>query len=213
MPTPNIAGPMWQDVVILFEQGGVMMYPLLLCSLIALSLMFERAFVLRRRRLLPRADQAAAKAWLLGQGPAPQWDQEHLLGQVLQPLFPHLPLPIARLEERFADLGRQVKNRLQRGLALLDTIAGIAPLLGLLGTVLGMIQVFGQLSESGAAKMEALSSGISVALFTTVTGLCIGIPALVAANLYSRQVDNLILELEDQLNDLLDSCPQALIAP
>ena len=126
------------------------------------------------------------------------------LSQVLNPLVPHLPLPVSRLEERFSDLSRKVKNEFEQSLVVLDTIAGIAPLLGLLGTALGMIRVFAQLSTTGAAKMEALSAGISEALFTTVTGLCIGIPALIAANLLVRHIDNLMLQLEDQLNQLLD---------
>ena len=100
---------------------------------------------------------------------------------------------------------------MEQGLVLLDTIAGVAPLLGLLGTALGMIRVFAQLSTTGAAKMEALSSGISEALFTTVTGLCIGIPALIAANLISRHIDNLMLNLEDQLNQLLDENYQIFV--
>ena len=86
----------------------------------------------------------------------------------------------------------------------MDTIAGIAPLFGLLGTALGMVEVFSRLSITGEAKMSALSSGISQALFTTVAGLCIGIPSLIAFNLLSRHIERILIITEDQLNTLID---------
>ncbi len=215
----------WQII----EKGGVMMLPLGLASLMALAIILERVFTLWRMRVFPQAsfdswaefiraelapkqntkesDSKELDSKESGAGPvsldelSPETDA---LSQVLNPLVPHLPLPVSRLEERFSDLSRKVKNEFEQSLVMLDTIAGIAPLLGLLGTALGMIRVFAQLSTTGAAKMEALSAGISEALFTTVTGLCIGIPALIAANLLVRHIDNLMLQLEDQLNQLLD---------
>ena len=95
----------------------------------------------------------------------------------------------------------------------MDTIAGIAPLFGLLGTALGMVEVFSRLSGSGETKMEALSSGISEALYTTVTGLVIGIPALIAYNLLSRQIDNLLLIADEQVNDLLTEFKNSIYQP
>ena len=187
------------------------MYPLSFCSLLALTMIFERAWALRRGQLFPIQARAAWAKWLQDKSGQPPQLAQSILGLVLVPLGPHLPMPLPRLEERFSDYARQVRNRLDRGVVYLDTIAGVAPLLGLLGTALGMIRVFAQLSATGAAKMEALSSGISEALFTTVAGLCIGIPALVAANLFARHIDNLMLQLEDDLNALIDEAGAAMV--
>ncbi len=190
------------------------MIPLGLCSLIALTVIFERLWALNRAKVLPRGALLVWDAWA-AQGAdmkhLPEGSKQAVLQAVLSELADFLPLPVSRLEERFGDLSRKARNRLEQGLVYLDTIAGVAPLLGLLGTALGMIRVFAQLSSTGAAKMEALSAGISEALFTTVTGLCIGIPALIAANLISRQIDNLMLGLEDQLNSLLDAHPLCFV--
>ncbi|MGK0290833.1 MAG: biopolymer transport protein ExbB, partial [bacterium] len=114
------------------------------------------------------------------------------------------PMPHERLEERIADLSRKQKHQLERGMVFLETIAGIAPLFGLLGTALGMVEVFSRLSAMGEAKISALSSGISQALFTTVAGLFIGIPALIAYNLLNRHIQNLLIEAENQINLLVD---------
>ena len=199
----------WQII----EKGGIMMLPLGLASLIALAITLERYYSLSR--VLPKSVFKDWQGFFKEKNTLPEAAKsvakEAALSQVLTPLVPLLPLPVSRLEERFSDLSRKEKNKMEQGLVLLDTIAGVAPLLGLLGTALGMIRVFAQLSTTGAAKMEALSSGISEALFTTVTGLCIGIPALIAANLLSRHIDNLMLNLEDQLNQLLDENYQSFV--
>ncbi|MDT8446543.1 MAG: MotA/TolQ/ExbB proton channel family protein [bacterium] len=189
----------------LFERGGIMMYPLLLCSVLVLTLTIERVLVLRRQSLLPKSALERWRSWL-GQGvpvPLPP-SSPALLDQLLLPILPYFPIPLSRLEERFSDLSRKAKNRLERGVVYLDTIAGVAPLLGLLGTALGMVEVFAKLSLGGQTKIEALSGGISQALLTTVAGLVVGIPALIAANLFTRQIENLLLSAEDQVNGLLD---------
>jgi len=198
---------MYQAVLSLFEQGGVMMYPLLLCSLVSFTLTLERLIVLRSLPLLSQKNFELWSRWIaagIDKDNLPKSNPNTLIDQLLTPLVPYLPIELPRLEERISDLSRKAKNRLERGVVYLDTIAGVAPLLGLLGTALGMVEVFAQLSASGHAKMEALSSGISQALLTTVAGLVIGIPALIAANLLTRHIENLLLKVEDQVNDLLD---------
>lgn len=189
-----------------------MMIPLSFCSLLALTVIIERIYALKPKRLQTLAAKDAWSTWLQKNSAENLPSHpETLLQMVLEPLSSYLPLPVSRLEERFSDLSRKARNRLEQGLVYLDTIAGVAPLLGLLGTALGMIRVFSQLSTTGVAKMEALSAGISEALFTTVTGLCIGIPALIAANLVARHIDNLMLNLEDDLNELLDQHEQRFV--
>ena len=192
-----------EPIYLIYERGGIVMLPLFLCSLLVLIITVERLICLRRRQLLPKAAIARWKARFSGSNEEQiSPNSNALMDQVLGSL--RFPLPISRLEERFADLTRKIKNRLERGLALLSTLAGVSPLLGLLGTALGMIEVFSKLTSQGAPKMEALSQGISQSLVTTVTGLCIGIPALIAYNLIDRHIENLLLNLEDELNSLLD---------
>jgi len=91
---------------------------------------------------------------------------------------------------------KQAANRMERGLVLLEIVAVISPLLGLLGTVIGMVQVFDVISQIGAGHAQALSSGISQALISTIAGLVVAIPALIAYSVYTRKVDNLLLEIE-----------------
>ena len=101
--------------------------------------------------------------------------------------------------------GRQEIVHLERGLGLLETIAAIAPLLGLLGTVLGMIEVFDVVAQQGAGQAQELSGGISQALITTATGLSIGIPALVAYNYFVGKAERLVLDIEDHTDRLIQS--------
>ncbi len=183
------------------------MIPLGICSFIVLLVIVERLLSLRENRLVSKKQFSAWKHWFefeMSRLELPRRKPGSILGSILYSIEDHLPLPRERLEERLADLARKEKHRLERGLVLLDTIAGIAPLFGLLGTALGMVEVFSRLSVVGDAKMGALSSGISEALFTTVTGLCIGIPALIAFNLFSRHIERILIIIEDQLNTLID---------
>lgn len=188
-------------------KGGIMMIPLSICSFFALLIILERLFILRKSRLVSELYFDDWKKWFSDSANTealPENRNPSLLGQILFPLAGVLPLAQNRFEERIADLAHQQKHHLERGLVILDTIAGVAPLCGLLGTAIGMVEVFSRLSVMGEAKMSALSSGISQALFTTVTGLFIGIPALIAYNLFSRHVDNLMIHVEEQLNALID---------
>ena len=205
---------MFEAALALFERGGVMMYPLLVCSILVVTLTLERILVLRNAALLPKNGLQLWADWFgsgLKKDQAPNPNSTALVNQILGPLCPYFPIELPRLEERLSDLSRKAKNRLERGGVYLDTIAGVAPLLGLLGTVLGMVEGFAKLSLAGAAKIEALSSGISEALLTTVAGLLIGIPALGAANLFTRHIENLLLGAEDQINDLLDQYPAQML--
>ena len=196
---------MTEELLILFARGGAMMYPLLLCSLLVVTFAIERALQLNSGRLFTKATLEAWKTRLSsGSMEPPASSSAALLDQMLGPIQGYFPLPIARFEERLSDLSRKARNRLERGLVFLDLIGGVAPLFGLLGTALGMIDVFSKLSSSGQAKIESLSGGISEALFTTVAGLAIGIPALIAANLYARHIENQLLKVEDEINGLLD---------
>ncbi|MBU8921957.1 MAG: MotA/TolQ/ExbB proton channel family protein, partial [Bacteroidales bacterium] len=114
-------------------------------------------------------------------------------------------MDLDELKEAILDQGRQEIRTLERGLVALETIAVAAPLLGLMGTVLGMIKVFNVISEQGIGQASILSGGISEALITTVTGLAVGIPALVAYNLLTNRAESLVLDIEKYSSGLLRS--------
>lgn len=197
---------MLEQIQVIIDKGGIMMIPLGICSFLTVFITLEKIFFLRKGRLLAPSylkqwndffSENQSKSKVNKNAPA-------ILHQVFLPLVDALPMPHERLEERIADLSRKQKHQLERGMVFLETIAGIAPLFGLLGTALGMVEVFSRLSAMGEAKISALSSGISQALFTTVAGLFIGIPALIAYNLLNRHIQNLLIEAENQINLLVD---------
>ena len=198
---------MIEQVQIILEKGGVMMIPLAICSFLVILITVERLLFLRRGKLVSSKYYEQWKKWFSSNMPLnkkPEEQRRSIVGGIFYPISTFFPLGGNRLEERISDLSRKEKHKLEQGLVFLDTIAGIAPLFGLLGTALGMVDVFSRLSLAGEAKMEALSSGISQALFTTVAGLFIGIPALIAYNLFTRHVDNILVRAEDQVNALVD---------
>ena len=183
------------------------MYPLAVCSFLALFISLERILILRKTNLASQKHFNEWKEWLTHfkiDSPVPDSGGSSILTRILEPILCYLPLPHNRLNERLSDLARNQKHRLERGLVYLDTIAGIAPLFGLLGTALGMVEVFSQLAAMKEAQMSALSSGIGQALFTTVTGLFVGIPTLIMFNLLSRHVDDILMTTEEQINLLID---------
>ena len=114
-----------------------------------------------------------------------------------------MSLTAQKLRSSIEDQGRQEVRQLERGLTLLETIAVSSPLLGLLGTVLGMIQVFTVIQEQGIGQASALSGGISEALVTTVTGLFIGIPVLFFYNMFTKRAENFVLDIEKYSNFLI----------
>ncbi len=198
---------MWQQIETILVRGGIMMIPLVICSFLVVLITFERLFILRKSRLVPKRGLSDWQNWFKvwsGLKAHPLPESQTIIGYVMSKTVGLLPLSQNRLEERLGDLARIKKHRLERGLVILDTIAGIAPLFGLLGTALGMVEVFSRLSLMDEAKMNALSSGISQALFTTVAGLMIGIPSLIAFNLFTRRVESLMIAAEDQINSLMD---------
>lgn len=191
----------------ILNKGGIMMIPLLLTSVVGLAVFIERALYLRRRRIL-RKDILSLILSIEDPG-----EVEKTLNQMKNNDGPFINIIRVGLEyrggtkeeirEAILDQGRQEAGKLEKGLAILETVAGIAPLMGLLGTVLGMIKVFRVISEQGLGQTQALSSGISEALNTTVVGLSIAIPALVAFNYFTNKVEDIVLEIEKYSSRLL----------
>lgn len=192
----------------LIQKGGPTMVPLIACSVLALAIALERAWVLRPSRVLqPRlvevvedfrggADAASALA-------ACERDPG-VFAAVLQAVLTDPPRERALLVERVQSAGRRAVRRLDRGLGALEVIAAISPLLGLFGTVLGMFNTFQVIAEQGLGDPGALSGGISEALVTTIFGLGVAIPTVVAQGYLSHRVDDLVLEIEDHAGVLID---------
>lgn len=191
----------------LFAQGGLMMYPLMVCSVLALAIALERGVALRRNRII-RPEIVSVIENI--QGPediglalsvCKQYDGP--FSSVMRAGLDNRTLPMDEIRESILDQGRQEMGRLQKGLVVLETVASVSPLLGLLGTVLGMIHVFQDVSEVGMGQGNLLAGGIAEAILTTAAGLFIAIPALVCFNLYNNRAESLILEIEKYANTLL----------
>ncbi|RMD77864.1 MAG: MotA/TolQ/ExbB proton channel family protein [Gammaproteobacteria bacterium] len=178
------------------------MLPILACSVVAVAIIAERAYALRRARICPR--HLVNQVW--------RWLQEgHLDGQRLALLRASSPLGrvlaaalVNRhhsreiMKEAVEEAGQHVVLELERYLNTLGTIASITPLLGLLGTVIGMIQVFTVITTHGVGNPASLAGGISQALITTAAGLSVAIPALMFYRYFQRRVDELVLAMEQE---------------
>lgn len=177
-----------------------MMYPLLLASIIGLTIIIERLVNLRKKKILvPEIIAVLDKINEIENFSLVRSVCEKFAGpfsQIAMSCLDNRDLPQEELRILIEDEGRQQVRSLNRGLGVIETIAGIAPLMGLLGTVLGMIKVFDIIQTLGVGQARALSGGISEALITTAAGLMIGIPALIFYNYLSSRSDSLILDIE-----------------
>ncbi len=184
----------------IFEKGGIMMYPLVLASVLALAIIIERFFSLQKRKvIIPEiisvVEQFSSfKDMELAKNICAKYNGP--LSNLIQLGLENTDLERAEIKELIEDQGRQEVRHLEKGLTILETIAVISPLMGLLGTVLGMIKVFGVIKEQGIGQAAALSGGISEALITTVTGLFVGIPVLIFFNYFSRKAEIFVLDIE-----------------
>jgi len=195
------------DVFAYLARGGIIMIPLLLFSIIGLAIAVERLFSLRRSKIMiPEIISVVDSLSNLDDLKLAISICEKNKGAFANIILTGLQnqdLQSDEIRELLTDQGRQEVRSLERGLSTLDTIAGTAPLLGLLGTVLGMIKVFTVISTQGTGQASSLAGGISIALITTVTGLVIGILALLMYNFFSNRAENYILDIEKYTSKLL----------
>ena len=190
-----------QEAFEFLEQGGWPMIPLGLCSVAALTVIFERLFALRRGRNIPRTvisvmDLYQGESSIQGAIQACRHSNSPL-ARVIEELILARKHDYVHIMEALNAIGRREVERLERGLLVLEVVAGISPLIGLLGTVLGMVTVFDAISAGGLGDAQVLSAGISEALVTTITGLIVGIPALAFHSFFSKRVDSIAIEIQD----------------
>lgn len=193
----------------LIRAGGWLMLPILACSVIALAIVLERFWALRRRRVLPptlvRALRIASDgSSLVTTEGLLRLSNRSPLGRLLSAGLGNYHLGREVVKESLQDTGRQVVHELERYLNTLGTIATITPLLGLLGTVIGMIEVFNVISLQGSGDIELLAAGISKALVTTAGGLTVAIPSLLFYRYFRGRVDELVLSMEEEALLLVD---------
>jgi biopolymer transport protein ExbB len=193
-------------------KGGVVMIPLMLTSVIALAVVIERGLFLRRSRILnPDLIQLILNIQNPGELKGALDTLKHQDGSfinIVRVALGHQHVSTEDIRESIVDQGRRETRRLEQGLVVLETVAGISPLLGLLGTVIGMVKVFTVISESGLGQTQLLSGGISEALITTVVGLSIAIPTLIAYNYFNHKVEDLVLEIEQYSTQLINKLRQ-----
>lgn len=186
----------------LLKAGGYIMYPIVLCSLAAFVICVERSWSLRRSRITPKHLVAQVWSWIknnqLDKGRLKKLKDSSPLGEILAAGLVNHAHGRETMKESIQDAGRQATINLERYLNTLGTIAQVTPLLGLLGTVIGMIRVFTVITIQGTGDSGILAGGISEALITTATGLIIGIPALIFHRHFERKVDELVVAMEQE---------------
>jgi len=191
-------------LISIIQAAGWPIWPLIACSIVALALIIERLLSLRSKRIIPPSllDEAltVTRQGLPSTDVVNKLHDNSILGQVLAAGMraaisdPKIAEPALR--QAFETAGRSAAHRLERYLNTLGTIAAAAPLLGLFGTVVGMIEIFGSQAPTGASNPAQLAHGISVALYNTAFGLIIAIPALMFYRYFRGLVDQMTLSLE-----------------
>lgn len=184
------------------------MIPLLICSVTALAVIIERAISLRRRRIIkPELVRLVQEIRDVGDVPVAFSKCQMVRGPFAN-LIKHVLINLhLSWEEKLHEIevaGKEEAKALERNLVLLEIIAGVAPLLGLLGTVMGLNNIFGVIAERGVGDPKFFSSGIYIALRTTIFGLAIAIPAMAASSLFDRKVDSLVNDMEKLSTILLN---------
>lgn len=191
------------------KAGGVMMGPIILASIVAAAIFLERLWTLQDKRVLPKELTDKVWRWVEQQ----QIQDKHI--QALQqnsPLGKILAAGLANryrdrtvIRESIEDTGRHVVHELERFIGTLGTIASLSPLMGLLGTVMGMIRTFNAITTAGIGNPASLAGGIAEALITTAAGLTVAIPALLAYKYLRARVQALVVEMEKQAMKLVET--------
>ncbi|SBS31835.1 Biopolymer transport protein ExbB [Marinomonas aquimarina] len=192
----------------LFKSGGFFMWPLLLCSILTLAIVLERFWTLRNNRVAPRSLLSDVLTRLREDRMTLDYIRTMQSQSGLSFIFAAGLLNSKHgrraMKESIQEAANHVIHELERFMSTLGTIAAISPLIGLLGTVVGMIKVFNVLMEQGAGNTQLLAGGISEALITTAAGLVVAIPALVFHRYFVRRIDEVVVNMEQQSTKLID---------
>ncbi|AXK71635.1 MotA/TolQ/ExbB proton channel family protein [Lysobacter sp. TY2-98] len=192
----------------LVKSGGWPMIPLLLLSALALALIVERGWTLRRSRVMPPKLGDEVRVWAargnLDPAHIESLRQTSPLGALLAAVLDMRNRSREVMRERVEDVGRHLVHRMERYLNTLGTIAAAGPLMGLFGTVVGMIQMFLGILDYGIGDVNQLAGGIGKALVCTATGMIVAIPALVAHRWFRGRIAEYIIDMEHEAIALMD---------
>jgi len=189
------------SVIALIEAAGWPIWPLIIASVVSLGIIFDRAWTLRDDRVLPAGLLQRTLTEL--KAGTPVTDDASPLGRILAAGISSLSMSRELMKESLEETGRAVAHDLSRYLTTLGTIASVSPLLGLLGTVIGMVEIFGSQTPTGG-NPAVLAHGISVALYNTAFGLIVAIPSMVAYRHFRGKVEGLLIEMEQQAVKLVE---------
>jgi biopolymer transport protein ExbB len=197
--------------------GGWLMAPILLCSTLSVAIIIERFWTLRRSKVTPDGLGTMVEDWAARD----ELDERHLeqiriespLGRIYATALRNRKRSREIIKEAVEDAGRHVVHEMERFLNTLGTIAGISPLLGLLGTVIGMIKVFSAIMISGVGDANVLAGGISEALITTAAGLTVAIPSYFFYRFFRGMVAEYVISMEEKAITLIDCIERGNISP
>ena len=200
-----------QTMVSFFTKGGLFMWPLLACSIVTVTTIVLSILTLREKKVLPLVVESEIERLVPG-GSAERLmrivnDDTSSLARITRSALQHMRWPRSENIEFAQTRARAELVRLERGLIVLEVVTGIAPLIGLIGTVSGLVQVFSGLGlSSGAADTKAVALGISMALNCTIFGLSIAVPSLIGFSYFSKKVEVLSVQMESIVSDLIAKC-------
>ncbi len=191
------------------KAGGIMMGPIILASIIAAAIILERLWTLQQKRVLPAELTEKVWRWVEQR----QIQDKHIaalqqnspLGKILAAGLANRHRPRDVIKESIESTGRHVVHELDRFIGALGTIASLSPLMGLLGTVIGMIRTFNAITTEGIGNPAALAGGIAEALITTAAGLTVAIPALIAYRYLRGRVEGLVVQMEKEAIKLVQA--------
>lgn len=191
------------------KAGGWLMVPILLCSVIAIAIIIERYWALRQSKVIPKDQLPQVWNWIkhhqLDANKLKELKNRSLFGYVLSAGLTASKHGREAMKDAIQEAGSHVAHEMEKFLSTLGTIAAISPLLGLLGTVVGMIDVFTAIMVQGSGDTAVLAGGISQALITTAAGLSVAIPALIFHRALTRRVDELLVSMEQDSTKLVDA--------
>ena len=193
----------------ILSQGGLIMIPIVICSILSIAIIAERYWALRQSAVQPKETLPQVWGWIknnqLDGAKLKQLKHASAFGQILSSGITASKHGREAMKDAIVESGTHVAHDLERFLSLLGTIVAITPLIGLLGTVVGMIEVFGELMIMGAGDAAPLAGGIQKALITTAAGLTVAIPAMIFHRALQRKVDNLLVSMEQASTKLVDA--------
>ncbi len=196
-------------MVDIVKAGGWLMAPIILCGIVAIGIILERYWTLQQKRVIPEDLTSKVWGWVkkdaLDQKQIQLLYQGSALGQILAAGLINRDRERSIMKDSIEDTGRHVVHELGRYLDELGTVAAITPLLGLLGTVIGMVKVFAAITTHGVGNPTVLAGGIAEALITTAAGLSVAIPSLIGYRYYRSRVDSLVVDMEKEAIKLIEA--------